>query len=495
MPLIEPARSIKRYGNTVLAIGNSIGEGGYGLATQTGVSWCGLPGGTANLGDIAHPSYRDRRLDHQIHLRCVRAGAVGATEPYWPAVGEQIDDGAARWVVERTSGMNQNPGFWNLAMEMLGQPLDLIYSVGGPGRVSEFVIDHARRALQHCDPDIVFVSDLYANNVSQANGDMPSYRASWADTAEFLDEQVAAGRFVILQGVTPGNMFNTPDLRAGCGYFHNELASWTRANAGVSVFWGAPAEELGSLVYGQNWNPDDVTVYQIATGEFNKVTDGVHPMNAAQWRLATSLAKLLSETEIPQPRHLQDAGVSQKWDNPRNLGTSGTINTGIVGQAPTGWDVGRDGVATAVSALERRDDGVSGYWWSLAAQSANGGKVYAYRSVTLAASGFAIGDEIEVLAEMVGADMSATAFCPKVEVAFWNATEYQAFSSMNFTGGQQFGQAMGSDNVVQLVKPIPFALKVPTGTTNIAITVSIEGSGAWSGTLTLGRINLNNLSA
>lgn len=475
-----------------LAIGNSIGEVAYGLATPSGGAWCQLPG-AANLNDIAHPSYRDRRKDHQIQLKCVRAGAIGATEPEWPDVGQEIDDGEARWLVERcTQAMNQNPGYWHICMELLGYPLELAYTVGGPGRQSDFVIDHARRALKKCDPGILFISDLFANDVSQLLGDMDLYRAAWGRVSEFLDEQIRDGRYLIIQGVCPGP-FGTEALRNGAGYFHGQIVEWAQANASSCLLWVAPTEEVASLVVGQHWNPDDVTTYQAVNSIFNKITDGIHPQNVAHWRFAKSLAPEIAKLGFPS-QQFQDYGDRQRWDNPRNLGTAGTLNAGVTGQAPNGWMVGRDGVATAVSALELREDGVGGYWWSLAASSANGGKIWAFREQSLAALGFSVGDEIEFLAELVNADMSPLAFGARVEIAFWNASEYPAFASLNFTNGQPFGQAMGTDNLVQIAKPIPFALKVPVGATNIAVTLSIEGSGAWSGNIKLGRININNRS-
>lgn len=484
---------IWKRGADTLAIGNSIGEGAFGLSTPSGVSWCAISA-PVTLDAIAHPSYRDRRADHQIQLKCVQAGTIGTEEPEWPAVGQEIADGTARWVVERcTQAMNQNPGYFHIAQELVGQPLRLIYTVGGPGRRSEFVIEHARRALTKCSPSVVFVADMFANDISQLGGSMPAYQAAWSVVQAFLDEQVAAGRLVLLQGVTPGNMFNTAPLREGCAYFHRELASWVLRNPGMSSFWDAPSKELGSLVLGANWNPDDATTYQVSSGVFDKITDGIHPQNVAHWRLAPSFADAIKALGLP-PRTLQDVGGVQRWANTRNLGTAGSVGAGIVGQAPTGWNVGRDGAATATSSMEPRTDGVRGNWWVLQATSTDGGKVYAYSSMALAASGFAIGDSIEMLAEMIGADMSPTAFCPRVEIAFWNAAEYTAFASLNYAGGQQFGQAMGSENRVQLAKPIPFGLKVPPGTTDIAVTVSIEGSGAWSGALKIGRININNLS-
>lgn len=479
---------------STLAIGTSIGEGAYGLALPSGVFWCQLPGGTAALNDIAHPSYRDRRKDHQIQLKCTRAGTVGALEPNWPEVGQEIDDGSARWLVERcTSAMNQNPGYFHIAMEMLGWPLDLVYTVGGPGQRSDFIIEHARRAVNACNPGVIFVSDLFSNDISQYLGVLEDCRQAWNGVETFLDEQADSGCFLIVQGVAPGSMFNTPELRRCASFFHTKLSDWCHAHPQASLFWQGNAEEVASLVAGENWNPDNVTTYQISTGIFDKITDGIHPQNVAQWRLAQSFAQEVAKLRLT-PFQFQDSGFQQRWENSRNIGTAGTKYDGITGTVTTGWSAGRDGVATAVCSHILRDDGVSGYWWDIAASSANGGRIWANRAVDVAGLGFNVGDEIEFAAELAGIDMSPTAFVPRIEIAFYNATEYAAFASMNYTGGQQFGQAMASDNIVQVMKPIPFRLKVPNGSTNIAVTLIIEGSGSWSGTLRLGRINVINRS-
>lgn len=477
-----------------LAIGTSIGDGAYGLTIPSGVSWCQLPAGVAAANDIAHPSYRDLRKDHQIQLKCLVGGVVGTTEPVWPEVGQQIVDGTVTWVVEKcVNALNQNPGYFNTAMEMLGQPLDLGYIVGGPGRRSDFIISHAYRALQSYDPGIVFVCDLFSNDVSQLNGDMDLYRSAWLNVETFLDSQVSAGRFLIVQGACAGTMFNTTALREGVAYFDTQLAQWCARNAGSTKFWHGCSEETASLVLGEDWNPDNVTTYVTFNSVFDKITDGIHPQNVASWRMAVSLASELTDLGLGR-YSFRDKGFEQRYANPRNLGTAGSLGTGITGLAPTGWTVGRDGVATAVSSLTLRDDGVQGYWWNLASDSTNDGKVWAYRSASLASMGFSVGDEIECYAEIVGADMSTNSYCPRFEIAFYSATEYPSFASMNYTRGQPFGQAMTNDNVIQVMKPIPFKLKVPVGATDIGLTVSIQGSAAWSGTLRVGRININNRS-
>jgi hypothetical protein len=76
---IERGYSIKS--TTTLAMGNSIGEGAYGLTIPSGTAWCQIPNGVANVNDIVHPSYRDLTKDHQIQLKCVVAGNIGLTEP------------------------------------------------------------------------------------------------------------------------------------------------------------------------------------------------------------------------------------------------------------------------------------------------------------------------------------------------------------------------------------------------------------------------------
>lgn len=483
-----------KRGADTLAIGNSIGEGAYGLTTPSGTAWCQIPNGVANVNDIAHPSYRDLTKDHQIQLKCVQAGTIGTEEPEWPAVGQEIADGTARWVVERcTQAMNRNSGYFNIAMELLGWPLNLIHTVGCPGRRSDFIIFHAYRALQTQNPGIIFVADIFANDVSQLGGDMEAYKAAWTTVQTFLDAQIQSGRFVILQGASPSSSYNTQALRDGAAYFDSMLLQWSKRNQGASKFWHGASEITASLVQGQDWNPDDVTTYVAVNSVSDKITDGVHPLNVASWRMGKSLAKVIGELELSK-RVFMDKGNIQRFDNPRNLGTSGSLGTGITGIVPTGWNTGRDGVAVGTSSLTLRQDGVQGYWWNLDVSSTDGGKVWAYKESTLAALGFSVGDRVDFIAEMVGSNMSTTAFCPRVEIAFWGAVEYPTFSSMLYTSGQPFGQAIGTDNLVQLVQPIPFALKVPVGTTNIAVSISFEGSGAWSGTFRLGRVNINNLS-
>lgn len=493
--LVGPVRApnILRGGNQVLAIGNSIGEAAYGVAAPTGMAWCQLSGGAANINDIAKPSRRDLRKSYQIQLKCVRAGAIGATEPEWPDVGQEIDDGAARWIVERcASGFSRVAGCWNICMELLGQPLDLIYTVGGPGRRSEFVVEHANKALAECDPGVIFVCDMFSNDVSQLAGDMNLYRAAWGRVAAFLDEQVSAGRYIILQGASPGP-FSADALRDGVGYFHGRIVEWALANASSCMLWTGPTEETASLVYGEDWLPDAVTPYIVSNSSDNKITDGIHPLNVAQWRMAKSLAAKIDTLRMPTYQ-FQDFGSCQRFPNPRNLGTDGVVNAGVTGSAPTGWTVERSGAATGVSSLVRRADGVSGYWWLIAASSLSDGEVFAYRSQSLVAMGFSVGDEIDFFAEIVNADMSPSAYRVRVEISFYNATEYGSFSSLLFTNGQPFGQAMGGDNLVQVAKPIPFKLRVPAGTTDIGVSVFINGSGAWSGTARIGRININNRS-
>jgi hypothetical protein len=485
--ILSQTMEVNIPGRSMLAIGNSLGAGSYGLTTPGGISWCQLPA-AVNVGDICHPSYYDLRLSYIPQMRCIQSGNIGTDEPVWKSEGQSVKDGTAVWIVERMiSAANQNSGSLRIALAIAGQPFDLDYYVTCPGRPASYICDITNRLLAVINPDILFVSDVFANSVVQLNGDLIRILREWNEFRKILESSIAVGRAVVLNAVAPSVFYNNPVLVNAASYIDSLMAEFSAEYPNNVLFNTDYRDTVSSTVFGENYLPDTSTSYIVYNNPFDKITDGIHPQNVAQYRYGKKLGYLLSNLNRNAYQFL-DRGISQKWINPKNLGNGGTLNAPLTGFAPDGWQAGRDGVAVADCQFAARENGSR--WWSLDCVSANDGKVWANCVYSLAELDLSIGDAVDFYVEFFAENFSATVYSPRLEIAFYNAVEYPNFANFLYTSGQPFGQAMMNDNLAMIGRPIPFRLKIPVGCTNIALTIEIHGNGGWSGKFNLGRVNL-----
>lgn len=230
-------------------------------------------------------------------------------------------------------------------------------------------------------------------------------------------------------------------------------------------------------------------------------SDGIHPCGVQHIKLGLDAAEKLGSWLGLDGVSFRDYSPDgpQRFPDPRNLTTGGTINTGITGTgAPGDWSLKRTGAAEAAYTSVARTDGIPGNFIQLDASGVGGDSVTADWKATksLTSLGLAVGDRIRFACEVGGFDLSARAWIPSLYLTLVGATEGPAsVSTMAFSGfgNQMQGQALASTNKL-MVYALPYELTIPTGCTGLFVSIKLGGeSGAWTGKLVVGRTLLEKI--
>lgn len=500
----NPIAGGARNGNRIMVGGNSIAfyaTNFYGTNRNTRSEYYNS---AVPLNTVRYPSYMN--VDDFVPklLTATTAGIAGDTEPLWPAVGETVQDGAVVWTVSAdTAGYTGIPGYFRICNALLGQALRPVFFVGAKSRRWEYIKQIMDRAIAsgESDPDILWLLAPLENDCA-AMASVSEVAAVWASFLDFLERRIAEGRRVIVQGIHPASTYSAAGI-ACAGALDLLTEKWARANAPQAKFWQAPRDLYLSKEAGDNWTPDDVTAYLFSTGGGAAASDGIHPYGVQHVRLGIDSAQEIGEwLDLPR-KSFRDYTVTgpQRFLDPRNLTSGGTINPGTSGaRLPNDWKTDRTGTATGAITMVARTDGVNGDLIVIDCAGVDGETITcAWKAAkTLATLGLAVGDEIEIPAEIGGWDLSARACIPVMEVILVGAINYpQALSDMSFSGlgNQMQGQALLSRNDLMVYNPLPWRLRIPAGTTGILVSCKITGKGgAWTGKLVIGRLNVEKVS-
>lgn len=492
-----------RNGNKVMVLGNSIAfyaTNFYGTNRGTRSE---SQNAAMALNDVRYPSYMDLENFVPKRLTVTTAGTTGDREPEWPAIGETVQDGTVTWTVSAdTAGYTGLPGYFNVANALMGYALNPIFVVGAKSRRWEYIKQIADRALDGgVDPDIVWLLAPLENDVASFNA-YTEVDSVWASFNEFIDRQINAGRRVIVQGIHPASTYTATGISCA-GALDMRTEAWARRNSPQAYFWHAPRDLYLSKVSGANWTPDVATSYFFSSGGQATATDGIHPNGAVHVRLGIDAAeKVGGFLGIPR-KGFRDYTTNgpQRFADPRALTTGGTLGTGVTGAVPPGdWSTQGTGSASGFVSLLPRTDGVMGNFIVVEASGANNENVTCQwkATKTLATLGLAVGDEIEVFVEIGGWDLSDLACIPTVDLTLVGATGHpQSISAMRFSGfaNQMQGQILKARNDLMTYRINPWRLKIPTGCTGLFLAIKLTGlSGAWTGKLVIGRINIEKVA-
>lgn len=336
----------------VAAFGTSIGFGAFMASTNdvanSSTMW--MPSTAYSVGQYIYPRYADLTNGmRKVTYVCTTAGTTGAEEPVWSVVSDEYtSSGSAVFqaVTTNVTGACFARGFWTFAQAIAKQPLDEAYLVGYEGGKFPAIMSYWDRAIAVSDPGVIFVSDLWLNDISVTAFD--TIKAYWYSLVDKINAQISNGAHVILQTVLPKADIDSSANWTGYVY-GDETRAWKWLNAKMREFAATSAlihlfvvDDIYTDPNPSNpvW-PENSTTFtsQAGTGQALKFTDGTHPYQNAQWRLARRLAPILTSIAGSIDRFAVAGTVDGISANPSNHGTSGATSTNTTGTVADGYTV------------------------------------------------------------------------------------------------------------------------------------------------------------
>ncbi len=176
--------------------------------------------------------------------------------------------------------------------------------------------------------------------------------------------------------------------------------------------------------------------------------DRLHPRTEGAYRIAAKVAAVLSPM-LGTGDVAAAIGGAQLLNNPALAGTTGTLATGVSGQAPTGWIVDNDTGATVVSSLLPSG---SGNTWCLDVSGSATTSTQDLRIYQTVSHPIAVGDQFALAARMLLAGLGGEG--DPTGVLGWSLAGFKAqiFSQFNAAGSGPMTRRV--DN---LVRCMPFA--------------------------------------
>lgn len=340
------------------------------------------------------------------------------------------------------------------ALFMAGNPMDLVFVSGNSGLRTDQIIPNFATQVAAYTPDAVLLP-VATNDLLQGLG--ADYALQGVATMARLVESVSA--VPILMTINSGESFSSDTIRRGV---------WSDYNARLRV-----------MAAGNSWPLfDAATAYldptSLTYAPLPGYTDGaVHPRNKGGTADADVLASLLRTLPKRQLAHAVDS-VANVCSNVLLTGTTGTLQSGATGQAPTGCTLQSGGTGwTAQSSVKRRTDGGPGWWWEVASQQSSaavGGFNFIFPNRTLAEVGLVVGD--------------AMRFVVDVEIDAGHSAVYTLRAGLRFNGGSTqwvYSQSPESANgtmrpgsLKQQARVVEIA--IPSGTTSLGLYVNLIGA-------------------
>lgn len=355
-------------------------------------------------------------------------------------------------------------GYFGWANVFLGHRLRLIYNAGVGGAV---VGDMATQATAVTNlavrPGICIVGpDSFSNSTVAA----ATSTTTIAGLTTAVNTLINAGIHVVLCTNVKRTDVNTGTEKQ---YLY-ETNAWIREQA----------SRLGITVIDMCSISSDPVTGDVKSGI---TQDGVHPNTLG----AMMYGRVLADGMATLARGSRDL-ISDNADtrlvttNPTFNGTSGTVGSGVTGQAATGWTLTYSGTAaTAVGSVVARTDEVGGNWQQIKHTSTSSGTLWLLNT---ASSGFSVGDIVRGECEFETDDD-------------WNTSFKQLWLYVVWTGGSGNATDMynteatppSMQNPVDGVLTTP-KITIPSGTTAATIVVVTQGS---AGTVRIGRCSIRKV--
>ena len=335
---------VYKNGLNVAILGNSIISQAACLNNvNAGVGWSA--GQVYTTSAVGYPQIHDYSGGVQaIKWVATTGGTTGATEPNWKwsdPVGTTYTDGTVVWTAQAetaTPFASYSWGFWTMAQALSGQLLNEWCVVGASGKQSDVILSYLPRVMA-TNPDVVAFFALFENDCAPgAAPNLTTIATRWDAFVVAADSVRAVGKRVMVSTVLPsGNIDSSSAFTgysAGNGtkawmWLNQKIREYARARQDV-ILWDCSQVYIDSNVANPVY-PENSTTFTSAagTGQALKYTDGIHPEKNAGWKLAKTLAPILT-ANFPSRQIFNPAGDTwQISPNPLNFGTAGTKTANI----------------------------------------------------------------------------------------------------------------------------------------------------------------------
>ena len=471
----------------------------------TAGSW--TPGGAVTAGLTLNPPSWDISAGvNFIKAQCITAGNMGTSEPLWPTtIGATVTDGTVVWqmVASTYTSAGYTLNWWSIAQALSGWPLDEVFICGQSGRQSDTILGVLDRALA-ASPDVVFFASVFENDIWPGSAPtLATISARFDAYVSAVDRVRALGKRVIVQTLLPsGNVDSSSGFTGysrGNGtkaysWLNQKIREMARARSDVILFepdllYLDPDPAKGGVY------PENAATFlsQSGSGQQLKYTDGIHPYNAARWKIGRALALLLQKYFQAPARFGGASDETSRMPNPLKGGTTGTLGTNMSGTVATGLTVHAYGTGTGVGSAVARTD-VAGNWQRVAYSTTVADNVVCAPTAAVALGQYAIGDVVRAFAEVRILAAPTLLTAPQINLRFNGAgAAYDAVIGGRDGGNndQDHGQFCATDTTLVLATP---PVRIPSAATGMFVYSQAFGRGAAGFTVDFGRESIQRQS-
>lgn len=471
-------------GRRAAILGNSIGRAGYNPADPAGTSqW--FANTAVTVGARRFFNHFDLRAGHFVprYATCTAAGTTGATEPRWGDVGATHVDGTAEWIVTAQTGVVNllGGGWWRFAQWMAGNPLIETYLVGFASAQSDVILAYLTDDVIDA-VDVVIFSNLWENDA--LNGNATIAAARWAAFETLADSLRARGKVVGVQTVLPMSNLDWDGYAYTRG---NDSIVWEWLNRKIREYAAARRDVVFCDVARAYPNlnpalpvwPDQATLYtqgDMTTDLVISATDRVHPETLGHFLIAKMWAPVL-EARFGRREVFGVAKEANQLDpNPLLYGTTGPLGTNTTGVVAANKTVSCNAVASAVCS-KIAGDGCAPIRVVITSDQ-QGAFAYLGSSsdVSLAGSGFAVGDIVQLFVAIKIKANPVGFAVPRIQLQFVGSTGVTQINGLPYAASHgMIGQVITEDTSMVL-STVP--IKIPPGTTAVKLRSEMYCSGS-----------------
>jgi hypothetical protein len=466
-----------RSGRKVACLGNSIMAANMPLQNAT-VLWSASA--VYSLGNIIGRRYLIFSPDEIVKTFVVSvAGTSGAVEPRWEsyAIGDSVADGSVTYVC--TSGVSYAayaPGYWTMAQQLAGSPLDEIIMVGRSGKTCRDILSYYDK-VDVLNPDVIYFGPMWENDCG-TSADLAGIESVWDLYIDAVTDSLAKGRMVMIQTLLPSGYIDATSLFTGYSaatatqahtWLNSKIRNLSRTSDKIILF------DCSDIYKDPNpanpvW-PENATTYSAFSGSEQalKLTDGIHPNQVCAMKIAEPLSLILAANWPSMEMQSEPLNKYRVSKNPAQYGTSGTNGSGVTGSVSNSTTVNLNGADASAVASKVSRSGTLRSWLQIALTSsaAPSSTFVIVANVPMASTKLAVGDAVQAFAEIEvdsGENGNRGAHLwVRFTGAASNVRDIFSTAAPSSTS-QDLGQGL-TRTAKMIVKTPPYA--IPSGTTDI----------------------------